>query len=100
MKRTIINNFKAYQSTKLTKMKNRNGTISDRIKRSAQDKRIGISPTVKLFIEAIGDALEEEEPPEQIDDVFDISDILTDDINPDGHEGFHDTTDTEHPNNE
>ncbi len=100
MKRTIINNFKAYQSTKLTKMKNRNGTISDRIKRSAQDKRIGISPTVKLFIEAIGDALEEEEPPEQTDDVFDISDILTDDINPDGHEGFHDTTDTEHPNNE
>lgn len=99
MKRNIINNFKAYQSTKLTKMKNKKVPISDRIKRSAQDKRIGISPTIKLFIEAIGDAFEDEDDSEQIDDVFDISEILTEDTNPDSHEGFHDTTDTEHPTN-
>lgn len=100
MKRNIINTFKTHQQTKLNKMKTRKGSISDRIKRSAQDKRIGISPTIKLFIEAIGDAFEEDDEPDQINDVFDISDILTDDIHQDESDGFHDTTDTEQPSNE
>ena len=100
MKQGIINNFKTYQSSKLNKNKTRKGKLSDRIKRSAQDKRIGITPTIKLFIEAIGDALEDEEP-ETTEDIFDISDILMEDnhkqvVNDD----FHDSIDTEQPSNE
>ena len=60
MKRSIINNFKQYQETRLNKLKNtKRDSLSTRIKRSAQDKRIGITPTVQLLIEAIGDTIEE-----------------------------------------
>ena len=97
MKRNIINNFKTYQSSKLNRMKTRKESISNRIKRSAQDKRIGISPTIKLFIEAIGDAFEEDDESSQPTDIFDISDILSEsNNNQDESDHFHDTTDSEH----
>ena len=99
-KRNIINNFKAYQTSKLNKNKNRRGKLSDHIKRSAQDKRIGITPTIKLFIEAIGEALEEEDI-EPTDNIFDISDILMEDNNKQVvNDDFHDSIDTEQTSRE
>ena len=78
-------------------MKTRKESISDQIKRSAQDKRIGISPTIKLFIETIGDAFEEDDESSQPIDIFDISDILLEpNNNQDESDHFHDTTDSEH----
>ncbi len=95
MKRNIINNFKQYQNERLSKFKNtKNNSLSSRIKRSAQS--IGITPTVQLLIEAIGDTIEaDDEQNTENYDMFDISDILMDyDSNNGPDENFHDTTES------
>ena len=60
-------------------MNTKKGSLARRITRSAQDKRIGITPTVKLLIEAIADNIEEEIIDTPTDtDILDITDILQD----------------------
>ena len=76
MKRKVINTFKTYQQQRLNTKK---GSLARRITKSAQDKRIGITPTVKLLIEAIADNIEEEIINTPTDnDILDITDILQD----------------------
>lgn len=96
MKRTIITKFKEYQKQRLTNF-NKKGSLSTRIKKSAQDKRIGITPKIQLLIEAIGDTIEENTDSE--DDIFDIGDLLDDD-NTNSAEQFHDTDDQVHSTQE
>ena len=59
MKRSIIQNVRQYQNDRLEKMKTPR-TLSKRIQKVVQNKRIGISPQVKLLIEAIGDTIEDD----------------------------------------
>ena len=94
MKRKILTNFNNYQSQRLTNMLKRE-TLAERITRSAQEKRIGITPTVKLLIEAIADNIEDTDNVEQTSDtdVLDITDIFTDtDMITDDTDNYHDTT--------
>lgn len=92
-KRNIITTFKMYQKQRLDNIKTRD-SLSTRIKRSAQNKRIGITPTVQLLIEAIGDTIEDSTTDTTTDDILDISDILLDDSDNTGtDENFHDTVD-------
>ena len=103
-KRNIITNFKNYQQSKLDKIKSTTkSSLSSRIKKSAQDKRIGITPTVQLLIEAIGDTIEndDDQPSDYDNDIFDISDILMEDggNNNDDSNNFHDTNELVPSNN-
>ena len=97
-KHHIIKNFNDYQQTRLDKLRsNKKSTLANRITQSAQNKRIGITPTVRLLIEAIGDTIEADEEQHTNDpDVFDISDILmeSNNNNEDDTEGFHDTNES------
>ena len=98
MKRNIITTFKQYQQSRLHKLKNKNknnDTLSNRIKKSAQNKRIGITPTVQLLIEAIGDTIEADNCVQFDEDVFDISDILMEDEHvPSETDNFQDSNDS------
>ena len=49
MKRNVISKFKKHQEQRLNNFKNKM-SLSSRIKKSAQDKRIGISPKIQLLI--------------------------------------------------
>lgn len=95
MKRKILQNFKSYQAQRLNNMMKKE-SLATRITRSAQEKRIGITPTVKLLIEAIADNIEDTEhtTSPQDDDVLDITDILADtNMDNDDPDNYHDTSD-------
>ena len=98
MKRTVISKFKKHQEQRLNNFKNKT-SLSSRIKKSAQDKRIGISPKIQLLIEAIGDTIEEDQSSvNSEDDIFDVSDILSDDnLNSDTDDNFHDSNENNTP---
>ena len=103
-KRNIITNFKNYQQSKLDKIKSTTkSSLSSHIKKSAQDKRIGITSTVQLLIEAIGDTIEndDDQPSDYDKNIFDISDILMEDggNNNDDSDNFHDTNKSVPSNN-
>ena len=91
MKRNIISTFKSYQQQRLKYFKNKN-SLSSRIKKSAQDKRIDITPKVQLLIEAIGDTIDDDNTTADADDLYDISDLFDDDDQND----FHDTAEQVH----
>ena len=90
MKKQILPKFKSYQKNRLDASKTKQ-SLSKRIESAAQDKRIGLSPQVKLLIEAIGDTVEsdlhetDDEP--TILHLTDIVDTTTVD------EEFHETDD-------
>ena len=90
MKKQILSKFKSYQKNRLDASKTRQ-SLSKRIESAAQDKRIRLSPQVKLLIEAIGDTVEsdlhetDDEP--TILHLTDIVDTTTVD------EEFHETDD-------
>ncbi len=65
-------------------------SLSRRIEHATQDKRIGLSPQVKLLIQAIGDTVES--------DIYDTNDEptvlqLTDIVDVNDDDAFHDTQD-------
>ena len=93
-KRQIIDKFRNYQNERLEKMKTPR-RLSRRIQTAAQNKRISISPQVRLLMEAIGDTIEDDsESPTNLPSItldnFDFSPV-TDDNNLDD---FHDATNT------
>ena len=73
-KRQIIDRFRIYQNERLEKLKLPR-TLSRRIQKAAQNKRIGISPQVKLLIEAIGESIEDENDNYPDDNFLDLEDI-------------------------
>ena len=65
-------------------------SLSRHIEHAVQDKRIGLSPQVKLLIQAIGETVES--------DIYDTDNEatvlqLTDIVESDNNEAFHDTED-------
>ena len=74
MKRTIIQKFRAYQDERLNKISTPKN-LSRRIQKAAQNKRINISPQVRLLIEAIGDTIEDIPPTEDEPQPMDLTDI-------------------------
>ena len=58
IKQTIHQKFRNYQQDRLTKIKPQIYLSRD-IQKAARNKRIGISPDVKLLFEAIGDTIED-----------------------------------------
>ena len=94
-KQFIISQFKQHQQNRLNKLTSRKSS-SNRIQNKAQNKRIGLSPQMRLLVDAIGEEIEAElddYPPvdildEQIATVYDLlpNDPVSDE--------FHDTTDT------
>ena len=89
MKKQILSKFKSYQKNWLENAKT-NSSLSQRIEHAAQDKRIGLSPQVKLLIQAIGETVES--------DIYDTDNEatvlqLTDIVESDNNEVFHDTED-------
>ena len=92
MKRSIIQNFREYQTERLERMKAPK-TLSRRIQKAAQTKRIGITPQVRLLIEAIGDTIEEDDNSYTLDHDIDLNDInFLSTIDDTAIDEFHDAT--------
>ena len=92
MKRTIIQKFRAYQDERLNKITTPKN-LSKRIQKAAQNKRINISPQVKLLIEAIGDTIEDDPTTDDKLQPMDLTDIDYFSATPEDHttnEEFHD----------
>ena len=93
-KRQIIDRFRTYQRDRLEKFKLPK-RLSRRIQTAAQNKRISISPQVRLLIEAIGDTIEDDN-----ESITDLQTITLDDVDflettdENNNDEFHDASNT------
>lgn len=92
-KKFILTQFKDHQKNRLQNITTRQ-SLSNRIQRKAQNKRIGLSPQMKLLVDAIGEEIEtdlndtilQEDTTDHVLTVYDLpEDHVTDE--------FHDTND-------
>ena len=94
MKQSILTKFKQHQKNRLENFNTR-PNLSNRIKNKAYEKRIGLSPQMKLLMDAIGEEIESElEDDTTNTNDFDeqiLSVYALDEHRPDE---FHDTSDT------
>ena len=91
MKRKITQNFKTYQQQRLLNNSTRK-SLATWITQAAQEKHIGITPTVKLLIETIDDTTEDESEQTFSEHVLDISNIIQDaNQHQDDPDNYHDT---------
>ena len=92
-KQFILSQFKQHQQNRLTNLNSRK-SLSNRIQNKAQNKRIGLSPQMRLLVDAIGEEIESElnETSSECEDNANILSVY--DLPPDSTtDEFHDTTD-------
>ena len=94
IKHSILTKFKQHQKTRLINL-NKRMSLSNRIQNNAKEKRIGLSPQMKLLMDAIGEEIEADleidttmldDPDDQIFSVYALDEPNSDE--------FHDTSDT------
>ena len=94
----ILTQVKEYQEKRLHNMTTKRHSLSSRIQRKANNKRIGLSPQMKLLVDAIGEEIESDinNTSTSFDDSEDLVFAVYDLPGEPHSNEFHDSCDTTH----